>query len=215
MFGQSNLQEEILKTYVDKVFDKYDTDKSGTLDQNEMTIFFNELFKSLGINKQVSAQESLEAIKTIDKNFDGGVSKEELFIAFKAMLNKSQQPVQPPPQYYGQPMYPPQYGGYGGYGGSGYYPPPQPGPYPGYGNYPPPQGYGYYPQSPYYPQQPPMQPQNQMYSNQGQPMYNSNSSPSNGQNMMYSYSQPSSQNQGNQGNPNPYLSNSMNPYGKK
>jgi hypothetical protein len=32
MFGGGGLQDVMLKTYVDKVFDKYDTDKSGTLD---------------------------------------------------------------------------------------------------------------------------------------------------------------------------------------
>lgn len=33
MFGQANLQDEVLKAYVEKVFDKYDSDRSGTLDQ--------------------------------------------------------------------------------------------------------------------------------------------------------------------------------------
>ena len=28
------LQDEMLKSYIDKVFDKYDTDKNGTLDEN-------------------------------------------------------------------------------------------------------------------------------------------------------------------------------------
>ncbi len=31
--GGSGLQDEMLKAYVDKVFNKYDTDNSGTLDQ--------------------------------------------------------------------------------------------------------------------------------------------------------------------------------------
>lgn len=29
---QFNLQDQMLKVYIDKIFDKYDTDKSGTLD---------------------------------------------------------------------------------------------------------------------------------------------------------------------------------------
>ncbi len=34
MFGGSNnLQDQMLKAYVDSVFNKYDTDKSGTLDE--------------------------------------------------------------------------------------------------------------------------------------------------------------------------------------
>lgn len=40
----------MLKTYIDKIFDKYDTDSSGTLDEDEMTFFFNDLFKSLNMN---------------------------------------------------------------------------------------------------------------------------------------------------------------------
>lgn len=41
MFGGGNIQDEMVKTYVDSIFSKYDTDKSGTLDQKEMTLFFN------------------------------------------------------------------------------------------------------------------------------------------------------------------------------
>lgn len=52
MFGSgSGLQDEMLKAYIDKVFSEFDTDKSGTLDQNEMTKFFNQLFKQLGIQQ--------------------------------------------------------------------------------------------------------------------------------------------------------------------
>lgn len=32
MFGGSNLNDEVLKAYIEKVFDKYDVDKSGGLD---------------------------------------------------------------------------------------------------------------------------------------------------------------------------------------
>jgi hypothetical protein len=32
MFGPGGIQDEMLKAYVDKVFDKYDADKSGALD---------------------------------------------------------------------------------------------------------------------------------------------------------------------------------------
>ena len=44
----------MLKSYIDKVFDKYDVDKNGTLDEDQMTMFFNDLFKSLGINTNVT-----------------------------------------------------------------------------------------------------------------------------------------------------------------
>lgn len=52
-----------------------------------MTSFFNDLFRTLQIGVTVTEQQSLEAIKSIDENSDGAVSKEELFAAFKKMLN--------------------------------------------------------------------------------------------------------------------------------
>ena len=59
MFSGGNIQDQMLKSYIDQIFDKYDTDRSGTLDEQEMTYFFNDLFKSLGMNVTVTEQQSL------------------------------------------------------------------------------------------------------------------------------------------------------------
>jgi len=40
-----------------------------------MTSFFNDLFKSLNISIVVNEQQALEAIKSIDSNYDGTVNK--------------------------------------------------------------------------------------------------------------------------------------------
>lgn len=40
-----------------------------------MTFFFNDLFKSIGMNVTVTEEQSLEAIRSIDQNFDGGIDK--------------------------------------------------------------------------------------------------------------------------------------------
>lgn len=40
-----------------------------------MTAFFNDLFKSLNMNIVVNEQQALEAIKSIDANYDGTVNK--------------------------------------------------------------------------------------------------------------------------------------------
>lgn len=75
MFNQGGLQDEMLKAYIDKIFDKFDVDKNGTLDEDEMTLFFNDLFKNLGINTVVTREQSLAAIRSIDQNYDGGIDK--------------------------------------------------------------------------------------------------------------------------------------------
>ena len=33
MFGGSNLQDEMLRNYIEQIFNKYDSDRSGTLDE--------------------------------------------------------------------------------------------------------------------------------------------------------------------------------------
>ena len=77
----------MLKNYIETVFNKYDTDRNGSLDVHEMTLFFNDLFKNLGINTTVTEAQALEAIRSIDDNSDGMVDRAELFKAFKLMLN--------------------------------------------------------------------------------------------------------------------------------
>jgi Ca2+-binding EF-hand superfamily protein len=65
----------MIKAYIESVFNKYDTDRNGSLDAREMTLFFNDLFRSLNINVVVTEVQSLEAIKSIDDNSDGLVDK--------------------------------------------------------------------------------------------------------------------------------------------
>jgi Ca2+-binding EF-hand superfamily protein len=76
MLQSSSLQDEMLRNYIESVFNRYDTDRNGTLDSKEMTSFFNDLFRNLNINTIITEQQSLEAIKSIDQNSDGVVSKE-------------------------------------------------------------------------------------------------------------------------------------------
>lgn len=57
--NSNSLQDEMLKSYIESVFNKYDTDKNGALDIQEMTLFFNDLFRNLGINTVVTEAQSL------------------------------------------------------------------------------------------------------------------------------------------------------------
>lgn len=54
-----SLQDEMLRNYISSVFDKYDTDRNGTLDPQEMTRFFNDLFKKLNINMIVTEAQAV------------------------------------------------------------------------------------------------------------------------------------------------------------
>ena len=65
----------MIKNYIETVFNKYDTDRNGSLDVQEMTLFFNDLFRSIGINTVVTEAQSLEAIRSIDDNSDGMVDR--------------------------------------------------------------------------------------------------------------------------------------------
>lgn len=75
MFQPNALQDEMLRNYINTVFDRFDTDRNGTLDVHEMTLFFNDLFRTLKINMTVTERDSMEAIRSIDENSDGVVSK--------------------------------------------------------------------------------------------------------------------------------------------
>ena len=54
MIGANENQDEMLRSYIKEVFQKYDKTKKGTLNQFEMTEFFNDLFKSLGLNTTIN-----------------------------------------------------------------------------------------------------------------------------------------------------------------
>lgn len=77
MINQSPaIKDEVLKSYIDQIFARYDTNNVGTLNPNEMTNFFNDLFKSLNMGITVSPQQSLEVIKTVYPNYNGTVTRD-------------------------------------------------------------------------------------------------------------------------------------------
>ena len=68
-----------LRQAIDGIFDKYDSDKSGTLEQNEIFSLITDAFKGLDRNRQVTKEDVVRFIKAIDKNGDGKIAKPELF----------------------------------------------------------------------------------------------------------------------------------------
>jgi hypothetical protein len=80
------IKDEILKSYIEQIFNRYDTNTAGRLNPTQMTSFFNDLFRSLEINVQLTTQQSLDAIKVVYPHYNNAISRDELFYAFKGIL---------------------------------------------------------------------------------------------------------------------------------
>ena len=81
--------DDQLRMAIDAIFNKYDTDKSGTLESNEIFNLISDAFKSLGRNREVSQEEVNQFIAAIDKNGDGKIAKPELFEILKQLISSA------------------------------------------------------------------------------------------------------------------------------
>ena len=61
---------------VDKIFEGYDKDNSGTLDTTEAAAFVKDLFSHMG--KDINSEGAKYAVQLIDDNSDGHITKDEL-----------------------------------------------------------------------------------------------------------------------------------------
>lgn len=74
-----SITDQQIAAYIQQIFDRYDWDHSGTLDAAELTVFFNDLYRMIGINQVISVPQAQQALQLIDTNHDGRASKAELF----------------------------------------------------------------------------------------------------------------------------------------
>ena len=100
------MNDNLLRQYVDEVFNVYDRDRSGSLNTMELAGFFNDIFAKMGDPRRLNQQQATAALQAIDQNNDGRANKMELFNALKRILITSQTPYQS--------------GGYGNNMGGGY-----------------------------------------------------------------------------------------------
>lgn len=79
--------DDQLRQAIDAVFQKYDVDKSNTLDLNELKGVISDAFKQLGANRSVEMADVKKFINAVDKNNDQKITKLELFEIFKKISN--------------------------------------------------------------------------------------------------------------------------------
>ena len=109
-----NIPDNVLRQYIDQIFDRYDRDRSGTLESFELANFFNDVFAMMGDPRRINQQQATQALMAIDQNNDGRANKMELFNAFKRVIMQQQG------GNYGQGSYGQQGYGQQGYGQQGY-----------------------------------------------------------------------------------------------
>lgn len=69
------IADNVLQSYIDQVFNKFDKDRSGTLDPAQLADFFNDVYAMMGQNVRVNNQQANDALRAIDKDYDGKASK--------------------------------------------------------------------------------------------------------------------------------------------
>lgn len=77
-----------LKKAVDAVFNSYDTDKSGTLEAQEVANLINDALKQMQQTRKVSQAEVDQFINSVDANQDKKISRDELLQIFKKVIHK-------------------------------------------------------------------------------------------------------------------------------
>lgn len=80
--------DDQLRSAVDAVFDRYDSDKSGSLDVKEVAKLINDALAHMKTGRTTTEAEVQQVMKSIDANNDGQVSKVELFQIFKKITAK-------------------------------------------------------------------------------------------------------------------------------
>ena len=80
-----SVSDQQLRAAVDAVFDKFDTDKSGSLDPNEVHNLINAALGHCG-KQAISKEQCDQFVQAVDKDGNGKIEKMELYNIFKQAL---------------------------------------------------------------------------------------------------------------------------------
>lgn len=77
MYQNNNtIREDILKKYIEEIFNLYDPQRTGNLNASNITNFFNDLFRSVEVPITLAPQQTYEAIRIVYPNYTNLISKE-------------------------------------------------------------------------------------------------------------------------------------------
>ena len=74
-----------IRNKINIIWEKYDTDKNGSLDRDETKKFMVESFNELGQEIEWTQQIFNEAFDELDTNKNGTIEKDEVFTFFKEL----------------------------------------------------------------------------------------------------------------------------------
>lgn len=77
--------DDQIRAAVISLFKKYDKDNSGYVESAEVNNMCNDLAKELGSKQQYSPNQINSVLSTLDRNQDGRVTKDELYILMRKL----------------------------------------------------------------------------------------------------------------------------------
>lgn len=77
--------DDQIRAAVISLFKKYDKDNSGYVESAEVNNMCNDLAKELGSKQQYSPNQINSILSTLDRNQDGRVTKDELYVLMRKL----------------------------------------------------------------------------------------------------------------------------------
>jgi Ca2+-binding EF-hand superfamily protein len=77
--------DDQIRAAVISLFKKYDKDNSGYVESAEINSMCNDLAKELGSKQHYSPNQINSILSTLDRNQDGRVTKDELYVLMRKL----------------------------------------------------------------------------------------------------------------------------------
>ena len=77
--------DDQIRNAVLNLFKKYDRDQTGFVENRELNAMCNDLARELGSKRNFSNEEINSVLNTLDKNQDGKVTLDELYVLMRKL----------------------------------------------------------------------------------------------------------------------------------